>query len=234
MHNRLADAAWFHHDRAMNHSVPECWRTALADECDASYFAELTKFVQRQRRDHEIFPAEADVFSAFSLTPLDSVRVLILGQDPYHDVGQAHGLSFSVRPDMKIPPSLRNIFKELHSDLGIEPPEHGCLQSWAEQGVLLLNTVLTVRAHEANSHRRRGWEQFTDAVIDAVNARAEVAFVLWGKPAEKKAERIDQRHLVLCSPHPSPLSAHRGFFGSKPFSKINALLEARGDEPINW
>ena len=214
--------------------LPTCWQTALHDQFDRPYFHQLSEFVQQERRDHDVFPPANDVFNAFRLTPLSEVRVLILGQDPYHDNGQAHGLSFSVRPGIKIPPSLRNIFKELESDLGIVPPAHGCLTSWARQGVLLLNTVLTVRAHKANSHQKKGWEQFTDAVIQCVNEKESVIFVLWGKPAQKKAELIAPRHQVIQSPHPSPLSARRGFFGSQPFSKINTTLAATGDMKINW
>lgn len=214
--------------------LPTCWRTALADEFDKPYFQKLQKFVTAQRTAHEIFPPEADVFTALRLTPLDNVKALILGQDPYHDNGQAHGLSFSVQRGVKIPPSLRNIFKERESDLGIPPADHGCLEAWAEQGVLLLNTVLTVRAHEANSHHKQGWEEFTTRIIEVVNERAAIAFVLWGKPAQKKAPLIDQRHLTIESPHPSPLSARRGFFGSQPFSKINAYLAEHGHSKINW
>jgi len=214
--------------------LPPCWQHTLASEFDESYFADLSQFIIAERSAGQVFPPEADVFNAFCLTPLDSVRVLVLGQDPYHDVGQAHGLSFSVRHGVKQPPSLRNIFKELKADAGVPPPGHGCLESWARQGVLLLNTVLTVRAHAANSHRKRGWERFTDRVIDCVNAGPPVAFVLWGKPAQKKAERIDDRHLTIQSPHPSPLSARRGFFGSKPFSRINAFLVEHRSRPIDW
>ncbi len=215
-------------------SIPKCWRTVLEKEFAADYFRELADFVGSQRLAEEVFPAESDVFNALRLTPLRSVRVLVLGQDPYHDTDQAHGLSFSVRPGIKIPPSLRNIFKELTTDVGAEVPRHGCLNAWAKQGVLLMNTVLTVRAHEANSHRKRGWEQFTDRVIDCVNQQPRVAFVLWGKQAQKKAERIHERHLVIQSPHPSPLSARRGFFGSKPFSQINTFLREHGDDEIDW
>lgn len=215
-------------------SLPDCWRTALQNEFAQPYFRKLTRFVTSERRQHAVFPDAGDVFEALCLTPLDQVRVLILGQDPYHDDGQAHGLSFSVRPGIRIPPSLRNIFKELQTDSGIESPPHGCLTSWAKQGVLLLNTVLTVRAHEANSHRGQGWEELTTRVIQCVNEQPAVAFVLWGKSAEVKASLIDSRHLVLSDPHPSPLSAHRGFFGSRPFSKINQFLTAAGQSPIDW
>lgn len=214
--------------------LPISWRTALSEEFVAPYWAKLEAFVRDERSEHTVFPAEADVFQSLQLTPLDQVKVLILGQDPYHDDGQAHGLSFSVRRGMKLPPSLRNIFKELQSDLAIAPSDHGCLESWARQGVLLLNTVMTVRAHEANSHRNRGWEKFTDGIIQCVNQRPHVACVLWGNPAQEKASLIDSRHLVIRSPHPSPLSAHRGFFGTRPFSQINAYLQGVGETLIDW
>ena len=190
--------------------LPDCWRSALESEFRAPYFETLRRFVEAERKTTEVFPAASQVFNAFRLTPLNSVRVLILGQDPYHDVGQAHGLSFSVQPGVRIPPSLRNIYKELNSDLQIETPVHGCLQSWAEHGVLLLNTVLTVRAHQANSHQKKGWEPFTDRVIEIVNEQPRVVFILWGRPAQKKEQLISDRHLVLKSAHPSPLSARRG------------------------
>ncbi|MFK7819930.1 MAG: uracil-DNA glycosylase [Planctomycetaceae bacterium] len=216
-------------------TLSECWRTALADAMESPSFNELQKFVASERQEHEVYPADEDVLAALAATPLSSVRVLILGQDPYHGEGQAHGLSFSVQPGVRIPPSLRNIYKELEADLSIEPAQHGCLTAWAKQGVLLLNTVLTVRAGEANSHRKRGWEELTDQIIDTVNEQPNVAFVLWGKPSQKKSERVDaSRHLIIESPHPSPLSARRGFFGSKPFSKINAFLQQHGEEPIEW
>ena len=214
--------------------LPASWRQALTDEFGADYFRDLEAFVAAERMAHTVFPPAGDVFTALRLTPLDEVRVVILGQDPYHDEGQAHGLSFSVRRGVRLPPSLRNIFAELEADLGIRPHGHGCLEDWARQGVLLLNTVLTVRAHEAHSHRRRGWERLTDRIIGCVDARPKVAFVLWGKPAQSVAARIDDRHLVIESAHPSPLSAHRGFFGSRPFSKINAFLEANGGRAIDW
>ena len=214
--------------------LPASWRTALAAEFAAPYFRELQTFLATERAAGDVFPPAGDVFNALRWTAFDRVRVVILGQDPYHDAGQAHGLSFSVRPGVRLPPSLRNIFKELEQDLGIAPAANGCLEPWARQGVLLLNTVLTVRAHDANSHRKRGWERFTDKVIACVNARPAVVFVLWGKPAQKKAAQIDGRHLVLAAPHPSPLSAARGFFGSRPFSQINSFLVAQGGRPIDW
>jgi uracil-DNA glycosylase len=214
--------------------LPDVWQSVLRDEFEKPYFRSLAEFVAGERSEHLVFPPEADVFNALRLTPLNRVKVLILGQDPYHDDGQAHGLSFSVRRGVPLPPSLRNIFKELNSDLNIPAASHGCLEAWAEQGVLLLNTVLTVRAHEANSHRRKGWEQFTTRILECVNLQPHVAFVLWGAPAQAKASLIDERHLVVRSPHPSPLSAHRGFFGSRPFSRINEFLTTTGQSEINW
>ncbi len=214
--------------------LPDCWRTALGAEFQQPYCLKLMQFLRHERDQHLVFPAEADVFNALMLTPLENVRVVILGQDPYHDDGQAHGLSFSVQEGVRLPPSLRNIFRELHSDLGIEPSPHGCLQAWAEQGVLLLNTVLTVRAHAAGSHRGHGWEQFTTRVIHCVNEQRTAAFVLWGSHAQQKADLISDRHLVIRSPHPSPLSARRGFFGSSPFSQVNEFLERTGQRPIEW
>lgn len=212
------------------------WRPVLIEETRKPYFKELLRFVAEQRQRVTVFPPEEEVFAALHLTPIEAVKVLILGQDPYHDDGQAHGLCFSVQPGVAIPPSLQNIFKELHSDLGCAIPNHGYLTHWAEQGVLLLNTVLTVQAHQANSHQGKGWEIFTDAVIAAVNAKDErVVFVLWGANARRKKELIDtRRHVVIESPHPSPLSAHRGFFGSRPFSRINAALRAAGRAEIDW
>jgi uracil-DNA glycosylase len=223
-------------DRAFmsTNDLPASWRDDLKPAMEMGSFAALQKFVAAEREQHQVFPPGDDVFNAFLLTPLDQVKVLILGQDPYHDDGQAHGLSFSVRPGVAFPPSLRNIFKELVEDVGVEKPAHGSLESWARQGVLLLNTVLTVRAHEANSHRKRGWEQFTDHVIQVVNQRPKVAFVLWGNPAQEKRPLIDDRHLVVASVHPSPLSARRGFFGSKPFSKINQFLIETHQSSIDW
>lgn len=213
---------------------PACWQDALRDEFSKPYFRQLCEFLAVERREHTVFPPAPEVFNALLLTPLSGVRVLILGQDPYHDQNQAHGLSFSVRRGIVPPRSLRNIFKELHSDLDLPEPDHGCLESWAQQGVLLLNTVLTVRAHQPNSHRNRGWEQFTSRVMDCVNNRPHVAFVLWGKQAQQKRSLVDEQHLCIESPHPSPLSARRGFFGSRPFSRINEFLESVGDSPIDW
>lgn len=217
-------------------AVPESWLNALRQEFASSYFRGLQDFIANERKEHSVFPPEADVFNALTLTPLDRVRVVILGQDPYHDVGQAHGLCFSVRPGVASPPSLQNIFIELKNDLGCRIPNNGCLIPWAKQGVLLLNTVLTVRAHQAASHQKRGWEHFTDAVLRAVNAKPEPAvFVLWGAHAQKKAGLIDtSRHTVIASAHPSPLSARNGFFGSRPFSRINEALKKSGFPEINW
>ena len=215
--------------------IPGGWKAVLADEVDQPYYRALQEFVDRERRTHTVYPPEADVFNALKYTPYDNVRVVLLGQDPYHDEGQAQGLCFSVRPGVRPPPSLVNIFKELNRDLGCKIPDNGCLTPWAEQGVLLLNAVLTVRAHEANSHKDKGWETFTDSVIRAVDAKSEpVVFLLWGAYAQKKEKMIDTgRHVVLKAAHPSPLSA-RKFFGSKPFSATNRALEEAGAKPIDW
>ncbi|MDD2775741.1 MAG: uracil-DNA glycosylase [Gallionella sp.] len=212
------------------------WRPILIEETHQPYFKALQHFVAQERAQFTVFPPTAEVFSALHLTPYERVSVFILGQDPYHDDGQAHGLCFSVRPNIPTPPSLMNIFKELQADLGCKIPDNGYLVPWAQQGVLLLNAVLTVRAHQANSHKDQGWETFTDAVIRAVNAKTDrVVFVLWGAYARKKISLIDQtRHVVIESPHPSPLSAHRGFLGSRPFSKINAALREVGKTEIDW
>ena len=218
------------------YTLPASWRGALADEIEKPYFQELARFVASEREANQVFPPDDEVFSALSLTSYDDVRVLVLGQDPYHDDDQAHGLCFSVRPGIKPPPSLVNIYKELESDLGVKPPKSGSLIPWANQGVLLLNAVLTVRAHTPNSHKDRGWETFTDAVIKKVNEKKpRVVFLLWGAYAQKKAKLIDdQRHTVIKGVHPSPLSARNGFFGSKPFSKINHALEESGSKPVDW
>ena len=192
--------------------------------------------VNEEYRTRLIFPPANDIFNAFHLTPLKDVKVVILGQDPYHGNNQAHGLCFSVKPEVEIPPSLVNIYKELHDDLGCTIPDHGYLVKWAKQGVLMLNTVLTVRAHQANSHRGIGWEEFTDAAIRVLNTQDRpIVFILWGRPAQmKKAMLNNPKHLILGAPHPSPLSSYRGFFGSRPFSKTNQFLEANGVEPIDW
>ena len=224
----------------MTASIPATWQPILAEETEKPYYHKLQAFLDEERRTHTVFPPELEVFTALATTPYERVSVLLLGQDPYHDDNQAHGLCFSVCPGIKPPPSLVNMFKELRDDLGCRIPNNGYLLRWAEQGILMLNAVLTVRAHEANSHKGKGWETFTDAVIRLVNARPEpVVFLLWGSHAQKKAAFVDSidkggRHLVLKSPHPSPLSAHNGFFGSRPFSKINAFLESRGQKPIDW
>lgn len=212
------------------------WNPILRAEFDKPYWAELQRFVHQERTSHNVYPPDDKVFAALHLTPYESVRVLILGQDPYHGPGQAHGLCFSVEPGVQVPPSLQNIFKELESDLGCEPPNHGSLISWANQGVLLLNTTLTVRAGQAASHQKQGWERFTDEVIRAVSAKDEpVVFVLWGAAAGKKRELIDtEKHTIVSAPHPSPLSAHRGFFGSRPFSTINKTLTDAGRTPVDW
>lgn len=212
------------------------WNPVLRDELAKPYWSELQHFVAEERRHHTVYPPTDEVFAALHLTPLAQVKVLILGQDPYHGPGQAHGLCFSVRSGTRPPPSLENIFTELHDDLGIERPTTGDLTPWARQGVLLLNATLTVRAHQAASHQGKGWEAFTDRVIAAVDAKPErVVFILWGNSARKKKALVDtRRHVVIESPHPSPLSAHRGFFGSKPFSRANAALVEAGREPVDW
>ena len=217
-------------------ALPRSWKAVVGDEFEKPYFAKLAAFLEEERRRHTVFPPEDEVFTAFELTPYDGVRVLVLGQDPYHDDGQAHGLAFSVRPGVAFPPSLANIFRELESDVECQRPKSGSLVPWARQGVLLLNAVLTVRAHEPNSHKGKGWETFTDAVIRAVSDTEDrVVFVLWGGYAQKKRDLVDtSRHAIIASAHPSPLSARRGFFGSRPFSKTNALLADAGQPPIDW
>lgn len=212
------------------------WQEVLKDEFEAPYYEKLRQFLKKEYQEQVIFPEMNHIWEAFEWTPYDKVKVVILGQDPYHGPNQAHGLSFSVQPTIKTPPSLVNIYKELQSDLGIPPVNHGYLKAWAEQGVLLLNTVLTVRNGQANSHRGQGWETLTDAVIKKLNDRATpIVFILWGKPSISKLKLIDTtRHAVITAPHPSPLSAYRGFFGSKPFSKTNEALIKFGETPINW
>jgi len=213
------------------------WLPALSGEFSKDYYKELFSFVKKEYATHVVYPPADDIFNALHLTPLKNVKVLILGQDPYHEPGQAHGLSFSVLPGKAdTPPSLVNIYKELNDDLGCKIPNNGYLKKWADQGVLLLNTVLTVRAHQANSHQGKGWEKFTDAIIKAVNEKdAPVVFMLWGRPAQtKKAMLNNPKHLILEAPHPSPLSAYRGFFGCKHFSKCNEFLVQNGLEPIDW
>ncbi|MBU2875853.1 uracil-DNA glycosylase [Marinobacter salexigens] len=213
------------------------WKEHLADEFCQPYMQALAEFLAAEESAGKVlFPDSKHCFNALNSTPLDQVRVVILGQDPYHGPGQAHGLCFSVRPNVPTPPSLVNIFKEIQSDLGISPPDHGCLQSWAEQGVLLLNSVLTVVQGQAGAHQGKGWETFTDRVIETVNRERDgVVFLLWGSYAKKKGQHIDRnRHLVLEGPHPSPLSAYRGFFGCKHFSRANEWLVEQGCRPINW
>lgn len=213
------------------------WREALAHTRGEAYFKEIIAFVESERaRGAVIYPKNADMFNALAYTPLDEVKVVIIGQDPYHGPDQAHGLCFSVRPGVQIPPSLVNIYREIKDDLGIDPPGHGCLQGWAEQGVLLLNSVLSVERGKAGSHSKIGWERFTDEVIQVVNREREsVVFLLWGSYAQAKGQSIDtKRHLILKAPHPSPLSAHRGFFGCRHFSKANAFLQSHSQSPIDW
>lgn len=212
------------------------WEKALKGEFSKDYYKKLFVKIQEEYQTRTIYPPADDIFNAFHFTPLEEVKVVILGQDPYHEPGQAHGLCFSVKPQVPIPPSLVNIYKELEDDLGCYIPNNGYLEKWARQGVLMLNTVLTVRAHQANSHKDLGWEQFTDAAIRVLEEQDRpMVFVLWGKPAQRKKEMIhNPKHLILESPHPSPLSAYRGFFGSRPFSRINAYLEQNGLEPIDW
>ena len=214
----------------MDVKIDPSWKALLQPQFDSPYFAELVSFVRDAYAKGPVYPPGPLIFAAFNRTPLDKVRVVILGQDPYHEPGQAHGLSFSVLPGVEPPPSLKNIFKELATDLGCTTPDNGCLKPWADQGVLLLNAVLTVRAHEANSHRGRGWEQFTDKIISLLNQREKpIAFILWGAPARKKKDMIPGwQHMVIESAHPSPLSAHRGFFGSRPFSQVNDGLVSIG------
>lgn len=216
--------------------LPDSWKNVLAEEFDKPYFKELENFIAQERKSKTIYPLQEDVFSAFELTPFEQVNVLILGQDPYHGDRQAHGLCFSVKPGVKTPPSLVNIYKELKDDLGFDIPNHGYLVPWAKQGILMINAVLTVEAHTANSHKNKGWETFTDAVISKVNQKQEpVIFVLWGGYAKKKLKLIDtNRHTVIQSAHPSPLSARNGFFGSKPFSQINSALRQVGKPEIDF
>ena len=220
----------------MNVRIDESWRQVLQPEFDKPYFELLTDFVRHAYATRQCFPPAKHIFRAFDLCPFDKVRVVIIGQDPYHDVNQAHGLCFSVQEGVPAPPSLVNIYKELNADLGCPIPDHGDLTKWAKEGVLLLNTVLTVRAHQANSHRGHGWEQFTDAIIQAVEQQDRpIVYMLWGSPAQTKSVMVtNPKHLVLKAPHPSPLSAYRGFFGCRHFSECNEFLEAHGETPIDW
>jgi uracil-DNA glycosylase len=220
---------------SLSASIPASWREAVGGQADEPYFAELDRFVAAQRAEFTVYPPQQDVFAALEATALRDVRVVLIGQDPYHGPGQAHGLCFSVRPGVKVPPSLRNIYKELQTDLGVAAPAHGCLTPWARRGVLMLNTVLTVRQAEPGSHAGHGWETFTDAVIRAVAEREQPAvFILWGAHAKKKAKLVDaSRHRIVQGAHPSPLSA-RMFLGSRPFSAVDAALEELGYAPMDW
>lgn len=216
-------------------AIPDDWKKLLKTELESECFGELQEFLDEEWQNETVYPPAEKIFAALSLTPVSDVKILLLGQDPYHGEGQAHGLCFSVPDGIKIPPSLRNIYKEMRTDLNINPPDSGNLKSWAEQGVLMLNTVLTVRSGEAQSHQKRGWEKFTDAVIKQVSAKAKASvFVLWGASAQKKVPLINERHHVICGVHPSPLSASRGFLGSRPFSGINEALKSLGREPMIW
>lgn len=217
-------------------TLPEDWQNVLSDEFQKEYMKSLLAFLDAQKKVTTIFPNEEDYFSALNATSFENVKVVILGQDPYHGEGQAHGLSFSVKPGVKVPPSLLNMYKELTTDLNIKPANHGYLQQWAEQGVLLLNSVLTVEAHKAGSHQNKGWEIFTDKIVESINEQHKgVVFMLWGAYAQKKGRKIDREiHCVLEGVHPSPLSAYRGFFGCQHFSKANEYLKAEGKTPIEW
>ncbi|MCR5055071.1 MAG: uracil-DNA glycosylase [Lachnospiraceae bacterium] len=217
-------------------AIDNDWLPVLAPEFKKPYYKKLYEFVREEYGKGPVYPPSDDIFNAFHLTPFSEVKAVIIGQDPYHEPGQAHGLCFSVKPGVDIPPSLVNIYTELHDDIGCPVPKDGYLINWAKQGVLMLNTVLTVRAHQANSHKGKGWEEFTDAAIRALNdADRPIVFILWGRPAQMKKSMLDNPdHLILEAPHPSPLSAYRGFFGSKPFSKTNEFLTSHGIEPIEW
>jgi len=217
-------------------AVTNDWLEVFKPEYKKPYYKKLYDFISEEYSRYTVYPPGDDIFNAFHLTPLSKVKVVIIGQDPYHEPGQAHGLCFSVKQGVDIPPSLQNIYKELHDDVGFEIPGHGCLTSWAEQGVLLLNAVLTVRAHAAASHQNKGWEEFTDAVIRAVNeVDRPIVFLLWGSFARSKSKMLtNPNHLVLEAPHPSPLSAYRGFFGCRHFSRANDFLKAHGAEPVDW
>lgn len=218
-------------------AIQNDWLQAVGGDFRKPYYKELYDFVKEEYSTRVIYPPADDIFNALHLTPLKEVKVVILGQDPYHNEHQAHGLSFSVLPDQReIPPSLQNIYKELHDDLGCYIPDNGYLEKWARQGVLMLNTVLTVRAHQANSHQGHGWEQFTDAILEAVNQEDRpIVYLLWGRPAQSKIPMLtNPKHLILKAPHPSPLSAYRGFFGCRHFSQTNAFLESHGAAPIDW
>ncbi|HOO28615.1 MAG TPA: uracil-DNA glycosylase [Lachnospiraceae bacterium] len=217
-------------------AIENDWLDSLQTEFKQPYYKSLYLKVKKEYSTRQVFPHPDDIFNAFSMTPLSEVKVLILGQDPYHDTGQAHGLCFSVKPDVEIPPSLVNIYQELHDDLGCYIPDNGYLEKWARQGVMLLNTVLTVRAHQANSHRGIGWEEFTDAAIRTLNEQDRpIVYMLWGRPAQMKSGMLNNpKHLILKAPHPSPLSAYRGFFGCRHFSMANEFLKKNGLEEIDW
>ena len=217
-------------------AISNDWLEPLSEEFKKPYYRSLYEKVIEEYKTYPVFPPSDEIFNAFNYTPLSKVKCVIIGQDPYHNVGQAHGLCFSVKPEVDIPPSLANIYKELHSDIGFKIPEHGYLKKWADQGVLMLNAVLTDRAHQANSHQGIGWEQFTDAAIRILNQQDRpIVYLLWGAPAQKKAAKVDNpKHLLLKAPHPSPLSAYRGFFGCRHFSKANEFLISNGMEPIDW
>lgn len=217
-------------------AITNDWAEPLREEFRKPYYARLYQRVREEYNSRQIFPAADDIFNAFHFTPLKEVKVVILGQDPYHNTGQAHGLCFSVKPDVEIPPSLVNIYKELETDVGCYIPNHGCLEKWAHEGVMLLNTVLTVRAHQANSHQGIGWEQFTDAAIRILNEQDRpIVYMLWGRPAQSKQPMLtNPKHFILTAPHPSPLSAYRGFFGCRHFSQANQFLEKNGLPPIDW
>ena len=217
-------------------AIDNDWLAPLKPEFQKEYYKKLYMAIGKEYRFHQVFPPAEDIFNAFHLTPLEKVKVVIIGQDPYHEPGQAHGLCFSVKPGIDVPPSLQNIYKELHEDVGCKIPNNGYLEKWAKQGVFMLNSVLTVRAHSAYSHQGLGWEQFTDAVINAVNMQDRpIVYMLWGSPAQRKASMLNNpKHLILKAPHPSPLSAYRGFFGCRHFSQCNEFLKANGVEPIDW
>jgi len=218
------------------HLTDSSWNQVISNEFSSEYFKDLESFLEDEYSRKDIFPKKEDIFSALNVTPFNRVKVVIIGQDPYHGPDQAHGMSFSVKPGVKVPPSLKNIYKELNSDMGIEVPDHGYLMNWAEEGVLLLNNCLTVEAGKAGSHQKKGWEKFTDKVIELLNEEREgLVFILWGSPAQKKAKKVDEsKHCIIKSVHPSPLSSYRGFFGSKPFSQANAYLVSKKIKEIDW
>ena len=220
----------------MNVKIEASWKQLLSAEFEKPYFKNLTEFVRSEYMNHRVYPPGSQIFNAFEFCPVSETKVVIIGQDPYHGPGQANGLCFSVAEGVPMPPSLLNIFKELKADLGVQIPPHGSLEKWARQGVLLLNATLTVQAHQPGSHQNKGWEEFTDAAIRAIaGTREKLVFILWGSYAQKKGDVIDtDRHLVISSAHPSPLAAHRGFFGSRPFSRTNDYLVSNGKTPIDW